>query len=109
KKLALAPTSVSVSASVSLRVKIPPSEPASVTSSPSRIHVAPSETTISQCHRLHGIRSSRAGTYDSIVSPSDISRFHVAQRNRPRKIKDGLLNLPAYFSSVKATAPVSRL
>ena len=70
--MALAPTSVSVNPSVSCRVKIPPTAPANVTSKPSRIHVAPSETTISQCHELHGIRSKRAGTYDSIVSPSAI-------------------------------------
>src|SRR3954468_15988337 len=48
---------------------MPPREPARVTSRPSSIHVAPSAETISQCHRLHGIRSSRAGTYDSIHSP----------------------------------------
>jgi len=30
--------------------------------------VAPSATTIRQCHRLHGSLSNRAGTYDSIVS-----------------------------------------
>src|SRR5207237_10763162 len=70
--------------SVSRRVRIPPNEPASVTSRPSRIQVAPSETTISQCHRLHGIRSSRAGTYDSIVSPSAMLKCSiVALRGYP--------------------------
>src|SRR5215471_3900905 len=49
---------------------MPPSAPASVTSRPSRIQVAPRATTISQCHRLHGNPSSREGTYDSIISPS---------------------------------------
>ena len=38
------------------------SDPTSVTSSPSRIHVIPSAQTTSQWNRLHGSRSSRAGT-----------------------------------------------
>jgi hypothetical protein len=54
---------------MSARVKIPLSAAANVTSRPSRIHVAASETTISQCHELQGIRSSRAGTQDSMASP----------------------------------------
>src|SRR5947207_15868586 len=53
---------------------MPASEPASVTSRPSRIHVAPSEMTISQCQRLNGSRSSRAGTCDSIHWPAAIKR-----------------------------------
>ena len=36
-------------------------EPTMVTSSPSRIQTVPSPITISQCHRAHGSRSSRAG------------------------------------------------
>ena len=52
--------------------KTPATEPASVTSRPSRIQVAPSETTISQCQRLQGNRSSRAGTCDSIHWPVGI-------------------------------------
>src|SRR5207248_11471010 len=47
---------------------MPPSAPARVTSSPSRIHVAPKAITISQCHGLHGNRSSLAGIYVSTHS-----------------------------------------
>jgi hypothetical protein len=36
--------------------------PWSVSSRPSRIQVMPSAMTTSQCHRLHGSRSMRAGT-----------------------------------------------
>ncbi len=53
--------------------------------SPSRIHVAPSETTISQCHRLHGSPSNRAGTYDSMVSPFAI--VAVLSRKKTREAK----------------------
>src|SRR3954449_7215936 len=44
-------------------------EPTSVTSSPSRIHVTPSAITTSQCQRLHGSRSRRAGMFVLTVSP----------------------------------------
>jgi len=77
---------VSVNPSVSWRVKIPPTAPANVTSKPSRIHVAPSETTMSQCHELHGIRSKRAGTYDSIVSPSTMLPVFRAKKRATQNV-----------------------
>jgi hypothetical protein len=94
---------VSVNPSVSWRVKIPPTAPANVTSKPSRIHVAPSETTISQCHELHGIRSKRAGTYDSIVSPSAILPVFRAKKratqNANQEVARVATALRAVFSS----------
>src|SRR5205085_9629568 len=43
---------------------------------------------MSQCHRLHGIRSSRAGTYDSMYSPAidpqsgEIQKKHQAPSSK---------------------------
>ena len=88
--MALAPTCVSVNPSVSCRVKIPPTAPANVTSRPSRIQVAPSETTISQCHELHGIRSNRAGIYDSILSPFAMLPVFRANKRATQKCDFGL-------------------
>jgi len=47
--------------------------PTSVTSSPSRIHVMPSASTINQCHRLQGSRSMRSATSVSTYSGDTIS------------------------------------
>src|SRR5439155_27045113 len=73
-------TRAAVRLSVSGLVRIPPSAPARVTSIPSRIHVAPSDATISQCQELHGSLSNRAGTYDSIVSPFGIGQSFRANK-----------------------------
>src|SRR4051794_35440399 len=61
--------------SVSDFVRTLASEPTSVTSKPSRIHVIPSPTTTIQCHLLHGSRSSRRGIIVSTTPP-------VAPRSR---------------------------
>ena len=53
--------SVFVNFSVGLSFKAPASEPASVTSSPSRIQVMPSATMTRLWNRPQGSRSSRAG------------------------------------------------
>src|SRR3954454_16181064 len=55
--------------SVSDFVRTLASEPTSVTSKPSRIHVIPSPTTTIQCHLLHGSRSSRRGIIVSTTPP----------------------------------------
>jgi hypothetical protein len=47
--------------------------PTSVTSSPSRIHVMPTASTINQCHRLQGSRSMRSATSVSTYSGETIS------------------------------------
>src|SRR3954468_20534696 len=61
--------------SVSDFVRTLASEPTSVTSKPSRIHVIPSPITTIQCHLLHGSRSSRRGIIVSTTPP-------VAPRSR---------------------------
>src|SRR5258708_21576976 len=55
-----------MSPKVSGRSSAPPTAPASVTSRPSSTQVIPSEITTSQCQRLHGNRSRRAGMLLSI-------------------------------------------
>ena len=52
-------------------------DPTMVTSSPSRIHTVPSPITTSQCQRLHGSRSSRAGM--SVVIRPVSTAGHRAQ------------------------------
>jgi len=47
--------------------------------------MAPKETTISQCHELHGNLSNRAGTYDSIVSPFAIVQVFRAKKRAAQK------------------------
>src|SRR5436305_15050245 len=70
---------------------MPASDPARVTSKPSRIQVAPRAMTISQCHRLHGMRSSRAGTYDSIHSPGILVKAPSSKLQAPEKFQTGKL------------------
>src|SRR5436190_6700639 len=70
---------------------MPASDPTRVTSKPSRIQVAPSAMTISQCHRLHGMRSSRAGTYDSIHSPGILVKAPSSKLQAPEKFQTGKL------------------
>src|SRR5262249_30979299 len=59
---------------------------ANVTSKPSSIQVAPRETTISHCHELHGNRSSRAGTYDSIFLPFAIVAVFRAKKRETQNV-----------------------
>jgi hypothetical protein len=58
---------------------------------------------MSQCHELHGIRSKRAGTYDSIVSPSAILPVFRAKKratqNANQEVARVATALRAVFSS----------
>jgi hypothetical protein len=58
---------------------------------------------MSQCHELHGIRSKRAGTYDSIVSPSAMLPVFRAKKraaqNANQEVARVATALCAVFSS----------
>ena len=63
------PMSVAERPSVSSRCRTAPSEPTSVTSSPSSIQLTPSASTTRQCQRDHGSASRRAGRSLRITAP----------------------------------------
>src|SRR5262249_12142011 len=65
------PTSVLLKCRTGLCLSAPASDPASVTSSPSRIQVTPRAVTTNVWNEPHGSRSKRAGTSLSMISSTD--------------------------------------